>query len=91
MQYRRMGNPTTFLILTVVLPLLGACDGSDGPRGAHGALDMGAQTVLLDFLEPPEDFDAFADALEVLLTECSRRQFESVFVGSDHRLRHAKC
>ena len=59
MQSRRMGNPTPFLILTVVLPLLGACDAvlRGGPRAAwtHGALDMGEQTVLLDGLLPEHD------------------------------------
>ncbi len=55
MRYRRMGNPMAFVILTVVLPLLGACDaglqeGSGGPRGPHGDLAMGVQTARLDSL-----------------------------------------
>jgi cytochrome c peroxidase len=60
MQYRRMGNPTPLVILTVLLPLLGACDavwqeGPGGTRGPHGALDMSEQTVLVDSLLPPHD------------------------------------
>ena len=60
MQYRRMGNPTPLVILTVLLPLLGACDavwqeGPGGTRGPHGALDMSEQTVLVDSLLPAHD------------------------------------
>ena len=49
-----------------------------------------AKAMLFDLAESSEDFDAFADAFERLFTECSRRLFEGVFVGGDHRLRHAE-
>ena len=49
-----------------------------------------AQAMLFDLAKAAEDLNAFADAFEGLFAECTCGQFEGVFVGSNHRLRHAK-
>ncbi|MGH8467997.1 MAG: cytochrome-c peroxidase [Gammaproteobacteria bacterium] len=60
MQYLKIGNRTAFLLVTMVLPWLGACNArlqehAGELRGTHGALDMGQQKTLLETLLPERD------------------------------------
>ena len=57
MQYLKIANRTAFLIVTMVLPWLGACMPEDagGPRGPHGALAMSQQQTVLEDLLPAYD------------------------------------